>query len=225
MASGADQPRGLLRVSAPISFGRVHLVPVAAELVQRHPHLDVELKLTDRLIDLVEERIDVAIRIGEPRDSTALLHKLIDNERVLVASPAYLEKFGRPRQPSDLLKHAFIRYDDSSAPWLLVGPRGRKVQVDAPCRLRADSGDAVTDWVLSGHGIALKSCIDVVHDLTRGRLERVLPEWQSAPAPVHALIVASRHVPLKARVFVDALGTRLREKAAQYPNPKAKAKR
>lgn len=216
LASGADRPRGVLRISAPISFGRVHLVPVAGDLVQRYPDLDIELKLTDRLIDLVEERIDVAIRIGEPRDSTALLHKLIDNERVLAASPAYLEKFGRPRQPADLRDHRFIRYDDSTAPWFLLGPKGRKAQIETPCRLRADSGDAVTDWMLAGQGIALKSCIDIVHELSKGRLERVLPDWQSAPAPVHALIAASRHVPLKARVFVDALSARLREKAATY---------
>ncbi|MBI1210379.1 MAG: LysR family transcriptional regulator [Alphaproteobacteria bacterium] len=221
LASGADEPRGLLRVSAPISFGRVHLVPLAADLVQRYPHLDVELKLTDRVIDLVEERIDIAVRIGEPRDSSALFRKLVDNERVLVASPAYLKNFGRPRQPSDLHGHRFIRYDDSLTPWLLVGPNGRKVQAETPCRLRADSGDAVTDWALAGQGIAFKSDVDVVHELSKGRLERVLPEWRSPPTPVHALIAASQYVPLKVRTFIDALVAKLREGVAMQTKRKA----
>ncbi len=205
LASGADEPHGLLRVSAPVSFARAHLVGLTAKLTERYPRLDIELKLHDRVVDLVEERIDVAVRIGLPRDSTAVMRKLIDNARVLVAAPSYLDRSGRPRSPKNLTGHRFLRYDDPLVPWRLHGPAGGRFDVETPCRLLADNGDAVQDWALCGQGIALKSYVDVCPYFKDGRLERVLPAWQSAPAPVYALLPSSRYVPAKTRIFVDAL--------------------
>ncbi|MEJ1970399.1 MAG: LysR family transcriptional regulator [Rhizomicrobium sp.] len=209
LASGTEEPHGLLRVSAPIAFGRIHLVPVTAELIDRYPHLNIELKLHDRLIDLVEERIDVAVRIGPPRDSTAIMRKLADSTRILVAAPSYLDAFGRPRHPDGLAGHRFVRYDDNIVPWRLEGPGGAVAEIETACRLRADSGDAVLDWALAGQGITLKSHVDVVAELSAGRLERVLPGWQSAAAPIYALVTATRHMPTKARIFIDTLAGRL----------------
>jgi LysR family transcriptional activator of dmlA len=91
LASGWEEPHGLLRVSAPISFGRIHLIPLAAALIERYPRLDIELKLEDRVVDLTDEQIDIAVRIGQPRDSSAIMRKLADNRRILVAAPAYLD--------------------------------------------------------------------------------------------------------------------------------------
>src|SRR5882724_6137393 len=115
MAIGAGEPYGLLRVSSPISFGRIHLVPLAADLVEQHSKLDVELRLDDRLVDLTNERIDVAVRIGQPRDSSAIMRKIADSYRILVAAPAYLERHGTPKAIGDLDRHLFLRYDDRSS--------------------------------------------------------------------------------------------------------------
>lgn len=95
LASGREEPSGVLRVSAPISFARIHILPLTAAMAERYAGLSIELALSDRLIDLVDERIDVAVRIGQPRDSTAILHKLADNHRILVAAPAYLDRIWR----------------------------------------------------------------------------------------------------------------------------------
>ncbi|HEY2660527.1 MAG TPA: LysR family transcriptional regulator [Caulobacteraceae bacterium] len=209
LASGRDEPHGLLRVSAPISFGRIHLTPIAAQLVEQHPHLDVELTLNDRIVDLIEERIDVAVRIGQPRDSTAIMRKLADNRRILVAAPGYLDRRGRPTSPEDLAGHVWLRYGDGASPLRFEGPQGRVVELEARGRLRADNGDAVYDWALAGCGVMAKSSVDVAHGLRDGRLERVLPDWRSAPMPIYALWPSARHLATKARVFLEAVATRL----------------
>ena len=209
LASGSDEPSGMLRVSAPVSLGRIHLVPLAAELIARWPRLDIDLKLDDRLVDLVDERIDVAIRIGQPRDSTAVMRKLADNSRYLVASPSYLESRGRPSSVNELSGHVCLRYDDGVSPWRLVGPGGEIVDVATRTRLKANSGDAVHDWARAGCGIMLKSCADVAGELERGILERVLPGWQSEPAPIYALTLSGRHRATKVSAFLDAVAKHL----------------
>jgi DNA-binding transcriptional LysR family regulator len=209
LASGWDEPHGLLRVSAPISFGRVHLIPLAAQLIERHPRLDIELKLEDRLVDLTDEQIDIAVRIGQPRDSTAIMRKLADNRRILVAAPAYLERHGRPHSLDELHNHLCLRYDDHTVPWRLEGPGAILVDFEPRCRLRANSGDAVQDWALAGQGVMLKSRIDVVAELVAGRLEHVLRDWQSAAAPIYALMPSRRHLSTKSRTFLDAVSASL----------------
>jgi len=209
LASGWEEPQGLLRVSAPISFGRLHLVPLAAQMIERHPRLDIELKLEDRLVDLTDEQIDIAVRIGQPRDSSAIMHKLADNRRILVAAPAYLDRYGRPHSLSELHNHLCLRYDEHALPWRLEGPDASPVDFEPRCRLRANSGDAVTDWALAGQGVMLKSRIDVVADLVAGRLEHVLPDWQSAAAPIYALLPSKRHLSTKSRAFLDAVSASL----------------
>lgn len=213
LASGQEAPHGLLRVSAPISVGRIHLAPVAADLIERHPHLSIELTLDDRVVDMIEGRIDLAVRIGQPRDSTAIVRKLADNWRILAASPAYLDRHGRPDAPADLESHNFIRYGDGGTAWPMQGPGGQIVEIDARSRLRADNGDTVYDWGLAGRGIMLKSQIELGADLRAGRLERVLPEWRNGPTPVYALLPSAQHLPIKTRVFLEAVAARLRSVA------------
>ena len=209
LSSGAEEVRGTLRISAPISLGHGHVAPVAAELVAIHPRLDIELKLDDRLIDLIEARIDVAVRIGQPRDSSAIIRKLADNRRILVASPSYLDREGRPQSPDALKGHVFLRYGEGSAPWGLETSEGQVAEIAAHCRLRADSGEVVHAWAVAGHGIMFKSHVDVAADLALGRLERVLPDWRSAATPIYALFSSPHYIPTKARVFLDALAARL----------------
>jgi LysR family transcriptional activator of dmlA len=209
LAGGREEPYGLLRVSAPISFGRVHLIPLAAQLIERYPRLDIELKLEDRLVDLTDEQIDIAVRIGQPRDSSAIMRKLADSHRILVAAPSYLERNGRPQSLNDLHKHWCLRYDDPAVPWRLEGLHAMVVDFEPRCRLRANSGDAVQDWALAGQGVMLKSKIDVVTELISGRLEHILRDWRSAAAPIYALMLSRRHLSTKSRVFLDAVSARL----------------
>jgi len=209
LASGWEEPHGLLRVSAPISFGRIHLIPLSAQLIERYPSLDIELKLEDRLVDLTDEHIDIAVRIGQPRDSSAIMHKLADNRRILVAAPAYLDRYGRPHSLSELQNHLCLRYDDHAVPWRLEGPDAGLVDFQPHCRLRTNSGDAVQDWALAGQGVMLKSRIDVVPELVAGRLEHVLPDWRSAAAPIYALMPSRRHLSTKSRAFLDTVSAHL----------------
>jgi LysR family transcriptional activator of dmlA len=209
LASGREEPQGLLRVSAPISFGRIHVLPLAAQLVEQYPRLDIELKLEDRLVDLTDEQIDIAVRIGQPRDSSAILRKLAENRRILVAAPAYLDRYGRPDSLSELRRHHCLRYDDHALPWRLEGPDANLVEFQPLCRLRANSGDAVHHWALAGHGVMLKSRIDVATDLIAGRLEQVLRHWQSAAVPIYALMPSKRHLAMKSRVFLDRISATL----------------
>jgi DNA-binding transcriptional LysR family regulator len=209
LASGWEEPHGLLRVSAPISFGRVHLIPLAAQLIERYPRLDIELKLEDRLVDMTDEQIDIAVRIGQPRDSSAIMRKLADSRRILVAAPAYLERCGRPHSLNELHNHMCLRYDDHTVPWRLEGPDATLVDFEPRCRLRSNSGDAVADWALAGQGVMLKSRIDVVAELVAGRLEHILRDWQSEAAPIYALLPSRRHLSTKLRAFLDAVSASL----------------
>lgn len=211
LAGGQETPQGLLRVAAPISFGRIHIAPLCAELAAEFPKLDIDLRLDDRLLDMIEARVDVAVRIGQPQDSSCILHRLVDNFRVVAAAPSYLQRRGRPRTPEDLAEHDLLRFDDPTVPWRLEGPDGAVVEVEARPRLRADSGDAVRDWGLAGAGVMMKSLIDICPEIRAGRLERLLPDWRSARTPVYALTPTNRHTPPKARVFLDRLQRRLTE--------------
>lgn len=205
LASGRTDVVGVLRVSAPVSFGRRHVAPVLRELVEQHPQLRVSLSLDDRLVDVAGGILDVALRIGVTHaDSTAAMRRMIDNVRILVASPGYLAKRGLPEAPGDLVTHDLLRFGDAATPWRLIGKDG-EASVPSRARMRADSGDALNDWCLAGAGIALRSVVDVAPDLAAGTLQRVLPEWSGEDAPVVALFPARTTMPRKTRVFLDAM--------------------
>jgi len=209
LSNGRADPQGVVRVAAPISFGRRHVAPIVAALARRFPKLLFDLRLEDRLVDLIDERLDVAIRIGAVAPSSFMVRELAQNRRVLVASPAYLDRFGRPESPEAFGGHAFLRYDERDTPWRLDGPGGMVVSISAECRLRANSGDVVHDWAIEGEGIMLKSWVDVAPDIQLGRLEHVLPAWGSEPVPVYALFPSGRMLAPKVRVLVDELARRL----------------
>lgn len=206
LATGRDEPVGRLRVSAPISFGRRHVAPVLGDLAQRHPQLSIALSLDDRLVDVAGGTVDVAIRIGGGLvDTSAAMRKLVDNVRIAVAAPAYLDRRGRPSRPGDLIGHDLLRYGDAVAPWRLIDAHGTEELVPAPARMRADNGDAVHGWCMAGHGIMLKSMVDVADDMAAGRVERVLPDWTAGDMPIVALFPDRATMPRKTRVFVDAM--------------------
>lgn len=211
LATGRDDPVGTLRVSAPVSFGRRHVVPILGALAQRHSQLAVSLSLDDGLVDVVGGSVDVAIRIGgDAIASSASMRKLVDNVRVAVAAPAYLDRRGRPAGPADLAGHDLLRYGDAVTPWRMIGPGDVMKMVPAPARMRVNSGDAVHDWCVAGHGIMLRSMVDVAADMAAGVLERALPDWHAGEMPIVALFPARTNMPRKTRIFLDAIAAALK---------------
>jgi LysR family transcriptional regulator, transcriptional activator for dmlA len=210
LSHGRVEPQGALRVSATVAFGRAHVSPVCRDLALAYPKISVDLMLTDRLVELIDERIDVVIRIGAPKDSDLIMRKLIDNHRIVAAAPKYLEQRGAPSSPEDLANHDCLLYNRSGlASWRLVHADGRAVDVEVASRLRCDNGEVAHDWALAGCGLIMKSWVDVAPDLATGRLVRVLPDWRSAAAPVCALFAQNRQMPTRVRLFLDAMSARM----------------
>lgn len=206
LATGRGEPIGTLRVSAPVSFGRRHVAPVLGLLTRRHPQLAASLSLDDRLVDVAGGSIDVAIRIGGlAAAGGAVMRRLADNRRILVAAPGYLDRRGRPAAPEELPAHELLRYGDAVGPWRLSHEDGREQVVAAASRLRADNGEVVHDWCVGELGVMLKSQVDVARDVDRGLLERVLPDWHAGAAPIVALFPDRATMPRKTRVFLDAM--------------------
>ncbi len=210
LAHGRVEPQGTLRVSAPVALGRAHVSPVCRDLARTYPKIAIDLSLSDRLVGLIDENIDVAVRIGAPRDSGLVMRKLADNHRVIVSAPAYIERCGLPGSPMELKDHECLHYGSAQDSWRVIGPDGQSVEVEVSARLRSDNGEVSHDWALAGCGLIMKSWIDVAADLRDGRLVHVLPEWRSAPAPVCALFATNRLVPTRLRLFLDAMAERLR---------------
>jgi len=213
LTSGQAEPQGLLRVSAPVAFGRLHVSPVCGALVREYRMLSIDLVLTDRLVDLIEEGVDVVVRIGPPQDSQLVMRKLIDDYRIVVGAPAYLQERGTPATPAELEAHDCVHYRGVGARWRLVSLTGEAVEVQADSRLRSNSGEAALDWALAGYGLVMNSWVDVKDYLRSGRLVHVLPEWRSDPAPVCALFPSRRQLPIRVRVFVDAMVDSLAQRA------------
>jgi DNA-binding transcriptional LysR family regulator len=215
LTSGQVEPQGLLRVSAPVAFGRVHVSPVCRDLVSTHPKLSIDLVLTDRMVDLIEEGVDVVVRIGPPKGSQLIVRKLIDDYRVVVGAPEYLQNRGTPATPAELEAHDCVHYRGVGTHWRLVSLAGEVLEVRAESRLRSNSGEVALDWALAGCGLVMNSWVDVKCHLRSGRLAHVLPEWRSEPAPVCALFPSSRQLPTRVRVFIDAMATSLARRADQ----------
>ena len=197
-------PRGLLRVTAPLSFGLIG--PMVASFLDRYPDVRIELVCSDRVVNLVEEGFDVAIRAGHLVDSTLIARRLGAMKRVLVASPGYLKTHGRPKSPAELGKHPCITFGSSPAPTLWTLHSGeKKIDVRVPARLSANDMDLMLDAALAGIGVAWLPEHLLLGDLARGRLGRVLADWTSPETPVHAVYPSARHLSTKVSAFVELL--------------------
>lgn len=203
VASGAGQARGTLRVSAPTSFGRLHIAPHLKPFLDAHPLVSVELVLGDGFIDIVGEGFDLAIRIADLRDSSLVAKRLAPNHRVLCATPGYLAAAGVPATIDDLSRHTLIAHNTDH--WKLDGPDGPvTVRVAGP--LRTNSSEVVREALLAGLGIALRSTWDVGPELKSGALQRVLPAYSvGSRVAIHAVYPSRRHMEQKVRAFVDYL--------------------
>lgn len=207
-AAGDDatgEPRGRLRVNAPLSFGSTTLMPVVTAYLRRYTSVDVELTLTDRYVDLVDEGFEAVFRVGAPTDSSLAARALRPLRLVACASPAYLRARGVPREPADLAAHECLRFASgptTSADWRFVRD-GRPVDVRVRSRLQVDNATALLAAALDGFGIAFVAEDLVRSRLVDGSLVRVLPDFESPSRPMHLLFHADRRPTTKLRSFID----------------------
>jgi DNA-binding transcriptional LysR family regulator len=195
---------GTLRVTAPTGFCRRHIAPYLAGFLQQHPELNLELHLSDSIVDIVGEGIDLAIRIAELDDSSLVARRLAPCHRVICATPHYLERHGTPQTLHDLGGHNCLTVGFQSI-WRLEGPDGQ-VNMKVSGNLRSNSSDVVHEALVSGLGIGLRSTWDVADDLKAGRLRVVLPDFhECSRLAVYAVYPCRQFVPAKLRVFVDFL--------------------
>lgn len=198
-------PQGNLRVTAPLGLGRRVLAPLVPAFQARYPQIAVRLRLSDHLIDLLREAVDVAIRLAVLPDSSLIARKIADCPRVLCAAPAYLGAHGVPRQPEDLLAHQclLLRFPGSTQfRWTLQTPSGL-LTLPVAGRMDADDGDVLTAWARMGQGIAMKPRFEVAEDLAAGRLIEVLPGCPPPPATLAVVYPHRNLLPLKVKAFVE----------------------
>jgi len=209
VAQGSEQPSGHLRISAPAGFGRRHVAPLLPQFLKNHPKVTVTLDLTDRLVDLIEERYDCAIRIGDLDDSSIIGVRLGDNRRVVVAAPSYLALHDTPRTPDDLVRHNCLAFGDQgnnqSKGWLFRQPDGQVKPVRVKGNMSCSDGSVLHDWTLQGHGLAWRSLWEVREDLANGRLVSVLDDHAAPANGIFAMLAERKHLPLRVRALVDLL--------------------
>ncbi len=200
-------PRGRLRVSAPMSFGFLHLAPALPDFLARYPEVAVDLAMNDRFVDLIDEGFDVAVRIGALEDSSLIARRLAPIRRVVCASPAYFEARGLPLSPEDLKGHECLFNSNiaSSQEWRFTAPDGKSWPVEVKGRLSANNGDALRAAALQGLGIVNLPTFIVGGDLQAGALVTALDEFISQDMAMSAVYPHSRHLSPKVRAFVDFL--------------------
>lgn len=207
VAGSRAVPKGLLRVCATLGFGRKHAAPALSKFARSYPDVEVQLHLTDRPVNLVEQGFDVQLRLGELPDARLTARLLARNRRVLCAAPAYLRRAGEPASPRELAQHAclFIRESEETfGTWhLRAGARTETVKVRGP--LASNDGECVMGWALDGHGILMRSMWEAASMLRTGRLRPVLSEWSLPPADIYAVFPTRSHLSAKTRALVDFL--------------------
>lgn len=200
---GNARASGYLRITAPAGFGRKHVAPLLLDYLREHPEVSASLDLSDRTVDLVNEAVDCAVRLGGLVDSSLVAVRLGEMKRVVVGSPAYLEQRGVPRSLDDLAHHDCLALATQSG-WDFVDG-GQPLLFKPPGRFACNDGAVLHEWALAGMGLAWRSLWEVGEDLRRGRLVSVLDDYATAPVGIHAVFPQRRHLPLRVRLFIDLL--------------------
>lgn len=205
------KPRGLLKVSCPVAFGRLHVAPAVAGYLAQFPHMRLDLTVTDRLVDLVGEGIDVAIRIAREPGLHLVARELAPVRRVVCATPGYFERFGTPATPHDLARHNCLHYTHFGAPgeWRLQDKDGHTIVVPVKGSLRVNDDDVLSRAVMDGLGLALLPTFIIGDELQAGRLRSVLSDFVPLERRVYSVHLPNVHLPLKVRAFIDHLRTRI----------------
>jgi DNA-binding transcriptional LysR family regulator len=225
LAGEHGEPRGLLSLTAPVAFGRYHVLPIVREFLRKHPRVDVRMLLLDRSVDLIEEGLDVAVRIGELADSSLVGARVGSVRTILCAGPGYLTAKGTPATPQDLAAHDCITVPVIAADnrWTLgSGRRAQRVRVHS--RLVANSAEAVIDAAVAGLGIARVLSYQAERSIAAGKLVRVLADFEGEDLPVSILHREARLPQLKVQAFVAFAAERLRKRLRQ-PQPGVRHRR
>ncbi|MDO8252270.1 MAG: LysR family transcriptional regulator [Rhodoferax sp.] len=206
VSSRSAAASGLLRVNAPLTFGIRHLAPLWGVFRTRYPNVTLDVTLADRVVDLVEEGYDVAIRIATLPSSTLISKRLASTRMVLCASPQYLKLHGVPRQPAELAAHAVISYSywSTKDEWHFDGPQGPVSVKTKPC-MHTNNGDTCRAAALAHQGVILQPTFLVGEDLAAGTLVELMPEFHSLEMGIYAIYPTRKHVPPKVRALVDFL--------------------
>ncbi|MDR6585200.1 LysR family transcriptional regulator [Herbaspirillum sp. BH-1] len=218
----SSELRGQLVINATLGFGRTTIAPLASEFARLHPHVEVDIELTDRPVDLIEGRIDMAIRFGELPDKRLNARRLMSNRRFLCASPLYLERHGEPRTLADLMYHRCIIHkqnDDAYGIWRFMHDQHNEV-MKVKGAMASNDGDIVLGWALDGHGILIRSEWDLAKYLESGRLQVVLPAFNPPSADLYVYYLNKKNQSARARAFIDFLADKFRKrKASNLPMP------
>lgn len=207
ISGGAVHPQGVLKLGATFGFGRQRIAPALAAFAHRHPEVEVQLYLADRIVNLVDTGLDAAIRFGELPDVRLTARKIADNRRLVCASPAYLAKYGEPATPQDLQKHRciFIRESDEIYGQWHFGLGARQQTVKVRGQMSTNDGECALTWALAGHGVIIRSEWDAAPYIRSGRLRVLLPTWQLPNADIYVMFPTRSHLSAKTRALVDFL--------------------
>jgi DNA-binding transcriptional LysR family regulator len=210
VSAGGVRASGHLRITAPAGFGRRHVAPLVPAFLAEHPDVSVSLNLSDRIVDIVNEGYDCAIRVGDLPDSSLVSVRLADNRRLCVAAPAYLQRAGIPRHPSELARHECLTLSSEASQ-----TRGWAFRVEGEIthlrprgRLDCSDGQVLHGWCLAGLGVAWRSTWEVAADVSAGRLQAVLEDYSAPPNGIYAVFAHAKHLPLRVRVWIDFVKSR-----------------
>ena len=199
-----NRPSGRLVVSAPVGFGRLHVGPVMTEYLKRYPEVACELRLSDHLVNLVEDAVDAAVRIGHLADSSLVARQVGEMRRIVVASPAYLKRHDEPKMPEAVASHQIIQFGASAATaeWRFVED-GREIRADVTPRFSTNSADAAIQYAEQGGGLTRVLAYQAADAIRHGRLKIVLQKFEQPPLPIHIVYPTSRLLSAKVRAFID----------------------
>jgi DNA-binding transcriptional LysR family regulator len=211
----STHPHGLLRVSLPLTYGRLWIAPLLPGFLEKYPEVQIDARYSDRYVDLIEEGFDVAIRLGALPDSGLVARRIGEWQRRLYASPGYLKRWGKPRTPADLAHHRGLTFSGPECPSAWTYTRGReRIKIAIPSVLTADDATSLVIAAEAGAGLAVATEWLVHEQVARGTLVPVLPDWMvGPPGGIHAVFSSSRLLPGKTRAFIDWVSERLPEKS------------
>lgn len=207
ISSRSGEPSGLLRINAPLTFGVMHLAPLWGRFAQLYPKVSLDIALSDRVVDLVEEGYDLAVRITNLPSSQLVSRQLASTRMVACASPQYLARHGMPEHPRELAQHEVISYSYWAArdEWTFTAPDESQVVARTHARIHANNGDTCRAAALDHQGIILQPDFIVANDLRRGDLVELLPTYRTMTLGIHAVYPSRKHLPIKTRRLVDFL--------------------
>jgi DNA-binding transcriptional LysR family regulator len=210
VTEGGVKASGHLRITAPAGFGRRHVAPLVPAFTQAHPDVSLSLNLSDRVVDIVNEGVDCAIRVGDMPDSSLVSVRLADNRRLCVAAPGYLQRAGVPATPAELMKHTCLALSSDASQtrgWAFTQD-GLVTHLRPSGRLDCSDGQVLHQWCLLGLGIAWRSTWEVEGDVASGRLQVVLEDFAAPPNGIYAVFPSAKHLPLRVRLWIDFIKSR-----------------